>query len=257
MKQVSRKKQYFWKKLWKPHLWEDMTVLRGGEEGCLATKINITFFVDIEVLNIFHLTTFSKKTIFPKITGNKHFWGHDLLWGTGTSDDKNEYNLFWGKWGTGYSFKVFSPENPIPSDWNPKNWFWGHIFLHISEDIYRTRGRGISIENVDTESAFFSLGLPSTSSSPSPMVKSRYRTWPQLHLTLDKFRTMSRLNCPSPGWDFLTSVRKTLPLSRRRDAPSVFSRLFYLERDQIDKIQITPSVSFARSLPTATSRPPL
>ncbi len=33
----------------------------------LAIKINITFFVGIDVLNIFYLTTFSKKTIFSKI----------------------------------------------------------------------------------------------------------------------------------------------------------------------------------------------
>ncbi len=33
----------------------------------LATKINITSFVGIDVLNIFYLTTFSKKTIFFKI----------------------------------------------------------------------------------------------------------------------------------------------------------------------------------------------
>ncbi len=35
--------------------------------GCLATKISITFFVGIDVLNIFHFTTFSKKKqYFPK-----------------------------------------------------------------------------------------------------------------------------------------------------------------------------------------------
>ncbi len=35
--------------------------------GHMATKINITFFVGIDVLNIFYLTSFSKKTIFCKI----------------------------------------------------------------------------------------------------------------------------------------------------------------------------------------------
>ncbi len=46
--------------------------------GRLATKINITSFVGIEVLNIFHLTFFSKKkTIFSKITAKSYFWGHD------------------------------------------------------------------------------------------------------------------------------------------------------------------------------------
>ncbi len=43
---------------------EGMTILKGG--GSLATKINITFFVCIEVLNIFHTIIFSKKGIFPK-----------------------------------------------------------------------------------------------------------------------------------------------------------------------------------------------
>ncbi len=43
---------------------------KGG--GCLATKINITFSVGIDVLNIFHLTIFSKKN-FLKITAENYF----------------------------------------------------------------------------------------------------------------------------------------------------------------------------------------
>ncbi len=50
-----------------------MTVLRGV--GRLATKINITFFVSIDVLNIFYLTTFSKKTIFFKNNVKNYFYG--------------------------------------------------------------------------------------------------------------------------------------------------------------------------------------
>ncbi len=42
--------------------------------GRLATKINITIFVGIALLNIFHLTTFSEKTIFFKITAKNYFW---------------------------------------------------------------------------------------------------------------------------------------------------------------------------------------
>ncbi len=76
--------------------------------GRLVTKINIIFFVGIDVLNIFHLITFSKKkTIFSKITAKNYFWGALPLlreWGRGASDDKNEHNLFWGKWSTKYSF---------------------------------------------------------------------------------------------------------------------------------------------------------
>ncbi len=41
----------FAEKIVKNHLWEDMAVLR--ERGRLVTKINITFFVGNEVLNIF------------------------------------------------------------------------------------------------------------------------------------------------------------------------------------------------------------
>ncbi len=39
----------------------------------LATKINITFFVRLEVLNIFHLTIFWGKTTFSEITVKNHF----------------------------------------------------------------------------------------------------------------------------------------------------------------------------------------
>ncbi len=40
----------------------------------LVTKFNITFFVGIDVFNIFHSTTFSRKTIFSKITAENYFW---------------------------------------------------------------------------------------------------------------------------------------------------------------------------------------
>ncbi len=85
--------------------------------GRLAIKINITFFGGIDVLNIFHLTIFLKKTIFSKITAKK------------------KYNFFFYKWGTEYSFKVFSLKNPVPSDLNQKNWFRRHIFSNICGSI--------------------------------------------------------------------------------------------------------------------------
>ncbi len=72
------------------YLWEDKIFLRG--EGRLTTKISITFFVGIEILNIFHLINFRKKTIFSKITAKNNFFV--------ALDDKNEYNFFCGKWGT-------------------------------------------------------------------------------------------------------------------------------------------------------------
>ncbi len=50
-----------------------MSILRG--KGCLVTKIIINFFVRNEVSNIFRVTIFSKKTIFPKITAKNNFLG--------------------------------------------------------------------------------------------------------------------------------------------------------------------------------------
>ncbi len=55
---------------------EDIIVLSG--RGSLVTKINISFFVGNEGLNIFHLTTFftkKNKTIFSKITKENNFLG--------------------------------------------------------------------------------------------------------------------------------------------------------------------------------------
>ncbi len=59
-------------KIVKNHLWEGMTILRGR---CLATKINFNFFVGNKVLNIFHLTIFSKNLIIFQNNGGKYFLG--------------------------------------------------------------------------------------------------------------------------------------------------------------------------------------
>ncbi len=90
------------------HLWEDMTILRG--RGFQATKININFFVRNELLNIFHITIFSKKTIFSKIIMKSNFWRSYYFSGNGMSDNKSEYNLFCRKWSTEYGFEIFSPK---------------------------------------------------------------------------------------------------------------------------------------------------
>ncbi len=100
----------------------------GGQDcfkgkGRLATKINIIFFVGIDVLNIFYLTSFSKKTIFSKITAKNYFWGH------------SEFYLFWGEMGNRIRFLSFFLKKPVPSDLIPKNWFWGYIFPHICGSI--------------------------------------------------------------------------------------------------------------------------
>ncbi len=39
------------------------------------------------------------------------------------SDDKNEYNLFYGKWGTEYSFEIFASKTPIQAECKLKNQF--------------------------------------------------------------------------------------------------------------------------------------
>ncbi len=51
-----------------------MTLLM--ERGRLVTKINIIFLIGNEVLNIFHLTIFSKKN-FSQNNCEKNFWKHD------------------------------------------------------------------------------------------------------------------------------------------------------------------------------------
>ncbi len=115
-------------KIVKNHLWEDMTILR--RRGCLATKININFFVRNKVLNIFHVTIFSiKNNIFQQ---NIIFGRHDHFSGNWVLDNKNECNLCYGKWSTEYSFEIFTSKNSILAEWKPKNQFWGQIFPHIS-----------------------------------------------------------------------------------------------------------------------------
>ncbi len=74
-KKSFSKKAVFLEKTAKNSFVERHDRLEGRER--LVTKINITFFVDIDVLNIFHLTTFSKRTIFSKseklFLGRHHF----------------------------------------------------------------------------------------------------------------------------------------------------------------------------------------
>ncbi len=77
----------------------------------------------------FSFNNFFKKktTIFSRITVKKFFWVHDLFWGNGTTNF-----FFWGGRGGNWAPNtVFPSKNTIPSDLNPKNWFWGHI-SHIS-----------------------------------------------------------------------------------------------------------------------------
>ncbi len=50
-----------------------------------------------EVLNIFHLTIFSKKATFSEKTANKNMVGHDNFLGDGVILRQNEYNIFYHK----------------------------------------------------------------------------------------------------------------------------------------------------------------
>ncbi len=53
-----------------------------------------------EGLNIFHIIIFpKKKKIFSKITTKRNLLGPDHILGNGMSNDRNEYNIFYGKWG--------------------------------------------------------------------------------------------------------------------------------------------------------------
>ncbi len=76
----SFKNTVFSEKVVEDRLGEDMAVLR--RRGRLVTKINITFFVGNEVLNIFIEQFFQpkKKTYFPKYLQKIIFGGHEFLW---------------------------------------------------------------------------------------------------------------------------------------------------------------------------------
>ncbi len=129
-------------KIVKKHLLEDITILRW--RVCLATKISINFFVRNKVLNIFHLTIFSKQkknkknNIFQKTAKIIFFlvgWGNDHFSENGASEDKNDCNLFYRKWSTEHGFEMFSSKNHILTEWKSINQFWRNIFPHISGSI--------------------------------------------------------------------------------------------------------------------------
>ncbi len=63
--------------------------------GHLATKINITFFCRYPRFEYFlSYNFFEKNNIFQDISEKLFFSGVTIFKGTGWSDDKNEYNLF-------------------------------------------------------------------------------------------------------------------------------------------------------------------
>ncbi len=76
-----------------------MTIFRGGMRP--AMKMNITFSIGINVLNIFYF--FEKNNIFQNNSEKLFLGGMTIFAGTGRQTTK-EYNLFFEKWGTKYSF---------------------------------------------------------------------------------------------------------------------------------------------------------
>ncbi len=83
-------------------------------------------------MNIFRLTTISKKnSIFQNKSQKLFLRGMTIFEEPGSQTTKINITCFFRKCGTKYSFKVFFSENPISSDLNLKDWFWGHIFPDI------------------------------------------------------------------------------------------------------------------------------
>ncbi len=99
------KSSIFWEKrakLFWEHIWQFFR-----ERRRLALKINVTFFITNEIPNILLFSSFFKKSCIFWENGKNHFWGPSLFWRKEAFGDKNEYNLFYGKWG----FEYFSSDN--------------------------------------------------------------------------------------------------------------------------------------------------
>ncbi len=78
---VFSTKAVFSEKTAKPQFLGHKSLLKG--RGRRTTKMNITFFMGNEVLNIFHLTIFPKKATFLETMGEKILGGHDHFLGEG------------------------------------------------------------------------------------------------------------------------------------------------------------------------------
>ncbi len=138
-------------KIVKNHLWRYMTILRW--RWCVATKIDITFFCKKWGVEYFSCKNFFEKkqnNFFQNNWENFFFGGDDQFLWNGALDDKNKYNLFYGKLGTEYGFEVFSSKKPILAKWKPKNQFWGHIFSYISGSIWLMFSKTLGLTHVWT-----------------------------------------------------------------------------------------------------------
>ncbi len=109
--------------------------------GRLTTEINVTFFVGIDVLNIFYWTILLKKNNISQNNSKKSFFlgggRQDHFWGNGALDDKMNVTFLGGNGVPNTIFKFFSQKTPIPSDLNSKSWFWGHISPYLSVVLLR------------------------------------------------------------------------------------------------------------------------
>ncbi len=74
---------------------------------------------------------FEKTNIFQNNDEKLFLWGMTIFEGTGRRKTKMNITFFWGEMVYQIQFLTFFLKNPIPPDFNPKNWFWGHIFSRI------------------------------------------------------------------------------------------------------------------------------
>ncbi len=107
-----------------------------GKGGVWRPKININFFVRNEVLNIFRVTIFSKRTIFTKITVKKNYEGRDDHFsGKGCPTTKINIIFSMGNGVPNTTLKFFpqkppywvneSHKNRCGAHFPPYQWFYG------------------------------------------------------------------------------------------------------------------------------------
>ncbi len=99
-----------------------------GRGGVWRQKSTQPFFAGIEVLNIFNLTIFLKKTIFSEITAKNYFWKARPFfreWGVGGQKWKQPFLWEMRNW-IRWSFFL---KKAHTGEWKPNTSFRGHIFL--------------------------------------------------------------------------------------------------------------------------------
>ncbi len=106
IKQVFRKKQYFWRKLRRTYLWEGMTVLRGGAPG---DKNQYNLFCRPRCFEYFSFNNFfEKNNIFQNKSEKLFLGGVTIFEGTGGRTTKMYITFFWGNEVPNTVLKFFS-----------------------------------------------------------------------------------------------------------------------------------------------------